>query len=172
MTYEVPFVPKENITVLSIGNSLEAVTIRALLESFNYRVTTHWIGSRKELLKILTGEIKTDQTIILSCHGVEDGIVIPDEPVLGAGEIANTAKLNDKFIVNLGCLTGSAEIVNAFRESGVKTYIAPVDYPSGSAAIGFISNLFMLLANGTAAEESTSRAAAFDAETKQFRLFV
>lgn len=172
MTYEVPFVSKEDVTVLSIGNSLEAVTIRALLESFNYRVTTHWIGSRKELIKILSGDIKTDQTIILSCHGVEEGIVIPDEPVLDANEIANIAKLNDKVVVNLGCLTGSTEIVNAFRGCGVKTYIAPVDYPSGSAAIGFISNLFMLLASGIDIEESTNRASAFDTETKQFRLFV
>ena len=171
MTYEVPFVSKEDVTVLSIGNSLEAVTTRALLESFNYRVTTHWIGSRKELLKILAGEIKTDQTIILSCHGVEEGIIIPDEPVLGASELADVAKLDDKVIVSLGCLTGSTEIVNAFRECGVKAYIAPVDYPSGSAAIGFISNLFMLLASDVDLKEAVSRAAAFDTETKQFTLF-
>lgn len=171
MTYEVPLVAKENVTVLSVGDSLEAIAVRAILESFNYRVTIHWVGSRKELLEILAGNIETDPIIVLSCHGIEEGIAVPDEPALGAGEITNIAKLTDKTIVNLGCLTGSPEFVQAFKNSKVKAYIAPIDYPEGKAAIGFISNLFMLLAYQVSLEDAIKRASAFDTETEQFKLF-
>lgn len=171
MTHEVPLVPKENVTVLSIGDSLEAVAVRSILESYNYRVTVHWIGSRKELIEILKGSIETDQTIVLSCHGTEEGIVVPGEPVLGAKDVTDVASLQGKTIVNLGCLTGSPAFAEAFKKAGTKAYIAPVDYPEGRAAIGFIANLFLLLASKHPLDEAVRRAAAFDAETKQFKLF-
>jgi hypothetical protein len=172
MAHEVPFVPKDNVTILSIGDSLEAITIRGLLESFNYRVTVHWIGSRRELLELLSGNIETSQKVIISCHGIDEGVVIPDEQVLGAAELAGIANLVGKTVVNLGCLTGSPAFVNAFKKAGVKEYIAPDDYPEGRATICFISNLFFLLAGSMSVSEAVRRASEFNKETEQFKLFI
>lgn len=171
MTYVVPYVPKEDITIVSVGDALEAITVRALLESYNYRVTMHWIGSRKELLEVLAGNIEIYQICVLSCHGIKEGIIVPDEPSVGANEIAQTAKLTGKTIINLGCLTGSKDFVQAFKDSGAKSYIAPVEYPESRAAINFVSNLFVLLAANTGLSEAVQRAAAFDKETEQFKFF-
>jgi hypothetical protein len=172
MTYKVPLVLKEDVTIISIGDSLEAVAIRSILESFNYRVTVHWIGSREEVIEILKGNIKTDKTAIISCHGVEDGIVISDELSLGAQEIADVAHLTGKIIINVGCLTGLPDFVEAFKNSGASAYIAPTDYPQGKAAVGFISNLFLLLTSKITLKEAVQRASSFDKETEQFKLFV
>lgn len=170
MSHEVPYVAKKDVTVLAVGDPFEAAAVRAILEGFNYRVTVHWIGSRKELLKILSGDIPTDQTLILSCHGVAEGIVIPDEPVLTAEEVGAAAKLDGKTIVNLGCLTGSSVFTQAFKKAGVQEYIAPIDYPDGKAAIGFVSNLFLLLADEVGLSSAVNRASNFDVEMQQFKL--
>jgi len=170
MSYEVPFVEKENVTIISLGDSLKAATVRAILESYNYRVAVQWVGSRKELVAILSGDIFTDNTLILSCHGTKEGIVIPDEPALTAEELSNTAKLPGKTIINLGCLTGSPVFVNAFKTAGVQHYIAPIDYPEGKAAINFTANLFLLISSKVELGEAVARAADFDAETQQFKL--
>ncbi len=97
---------------------------------------------------------------------------MPDEPVLKAKDIADVASLQGKVVVNLGCLTGSQAFAEAFKKAGTKAYIAPVDYPEGRAAIGFIANLFLLLAGKHPLDEAVRRAAAFDTETEQFTLHI
>lgn len=171
MTHEVPLVPKENVTVLSIGDSLEAVAIRSILEAYNYRVTVHWLGSRKELIEVLKGSIETDQMVVLSCHGTNDGIVIPDEKNLGGQEIGEIANLPGKIFINLGCETGSPDFAEAFRKAETKAYIAPTGSPHGRAAIGFTASLFLLLASKHPLDEAIRRASEFDAETEMFKLF-
>ncbi len=172
MEHEVPFVPKEDVTIVGIGDSLETTAIRSLLEGYNYRVNTHWIGSKKELINILNGEISTDKLLVLSCHGVEAGITIPNEPPLGPQEIESVARLRDKVIISTGCLTGTSAYSQAFKQAGVASYIAPDDYPEGKATLLFISNFFYLLSSGQSTEQAVRKAADFDSGTVQFKLLV
>jgi hypothetical protein len=167
----VPYVAKDDVTVVSVGDVLEAMAVRALLEGFNYRVTVQWIGSRRELVMLLGGGIRTDDTVLLSCHGVDAGIWVPDEDPVGAEEIQG-GQLLGKTVVSLGCLTGSPAFADAFRAAGVAHYVAPTDYPEGRAALSFVSNLFFLLSAGQSMQDAVGRAAGFDGETAQFELLI
>jgi hypothetical protein len=168
--HDVPFLAKEDVTIISVSDVIEATAIRTLLEGFNYRVTVHWVGSRKELLMLLDGSIGTDGTIVLSCHGVDAGIYVPGEAPLGAEEVQEVSRLEGKTVISLGCLTGSPAFATAFKTAGVAHYAAPTDSPEGRAALNFASNLFFLLAAGRSVEDAVSRAAMFDPETAQFEL--
>ena len=166
-----PFVEKRNVTIVAIDDALEAPALRSVLENANYRVNVHWTGSRKELLKIVGGEIETDETVILSCHGKPNGIQVPDEAPLGTEELGASGRLDGKTVISTGCVTGTPAFVEAFKKAGAAHYVAPVDYPDGSAALAFVTNLFLLLSYDTDLAEAVQRAADFHDEMKQFRLF-
>jgi hypothetical protein len=168
---EIPYVPKRNVTLIAIADPLEATAVRAVLEGLNYRTTSHWVGSRAEAIKLLTGEIPTDQVVIVSCHGDEHGILLPDEDPITPGDVRDHACLEGKTVVNLGCCTGSDDLSAAFRAAGTTSYVAPVDSPDGAAALAFVSNLFFLHTYGVPLDEAVRRAAGFHPECEQFRLF-
>ena len=155
----IPYVEKQDLTIIAIADALEATAVRAMLEGLNYRTTTHWVGSRAEFLKLLAGEIPTDETVVLSCHGDEAGILVPDEPAVTASDIRDHATLPGKTVLNLGCLT--AALAPAFQTAGTTHYIAPTDYPDGTAALTFTTNLFFLRAHGIPLAEAVLRAASF-----------
>lgn len=171
MTHEVPYVPKKSITIVVVGDSFEASALRAVLENFNYRVTVHWVGSRKEFLMLLDGRIPiNDDIVVLSCHGIDQGIDIPGEEPVGPQEISEVAKLPNKTIINLGCKTGDTAFQEAFKQAGAAHYIAPGDYPEGSAAMVFAVSLFYLLKAGRSFHDAVAQAASMDNETEQFKL--
>jgi len=171
MTHEIPYVPKKAIVIVVVGDSFEANALRAVLENFNYIVTVHWVGSRKEFLMLLGGDIPiNDEIIVLSCHGIEQGIEIPGEEPVGPQEISEVAKLPNKTIVNLGCKTGGAAFQEAFIQAGAAHYIAPDDYPEGSAAMAFAVNVFYFLKTGKSLHEAVAQASGMDDETGQFKL--
>lgn len=93
---EIPYVPKRNVTLIAIADPLEATAVRAVLEGLNYRTSSHWVGSRAEAIKLLTGEIPTDQVVIVSCHGDEHGILLPDEDPITPGDVRDHACLEGK----------------------------------------------------------------------------
>ncbi len=158
MTHEVPYVPKQVVTIVVVGDSFEASALRAVLESFNYRVTIHWVGSRKEFLMLLGGRIPiNDEIVVFSCHGIEQGIDVPGEEPVSPQEIGEVAKLPNKTIVNLGCKTGGAAFREAFEQAGATHYIAPDDYPEGSAAMIFAANVFYFLGAGKSLDEAVAR---------------
>lgn len=171
MTNEVPYVPKQAVTIVVVGDSFEASALRAVLENFNYRVTTHWVGSRKEFLMLLDGRIPiNDEMIVLSCHGIEQGIDVPGKEPVSPQEIGEVAKLPNKTIINLGCKTGGTAFREAFKRAGVTQYVAPDDYPEGSAAMVFAANLFYFLKTGKSLKEAVAQASSMDDETGQFKL--
>lgn len=168
--HEVPYVAKQNVTIIAIADALEATAVRAVLEGLNCRTTTHWVGSRAEAIRLLTGEIPIDEVVILSCHGDEHGILVPDEPSITPGDVREQARLDGKTIVSLGCRTGSRDLSAAFLAAGTACYVAPSDYPDGTAALAFVSNLFFLRGYGVPLDEAVRRAAAFHPGCEQFRI--
>ncbi|GAA3130952.1 hypothetical protein JOF29_007537 [Kribbella aluminosa] len=165
----IPYVAKQSLTIIAVGDALEANAVRATLEGLNYRTTTHWVGSRAELLELLAGEIPTDETVILSCHGDERGILVPEEPPITAADIHTHAHLAGKTIINLGCET--SHLAPAFRTAGTTHYVAPTASPDGTAALAFVTNLFFLRTYNSPLPEAVQRAAAFHPECEQFELF-
>ncbi|MBB5979590.1 hypothetical protein [Kribbella solani] len=161
---------KQNLTIVAVGDALEASAVRATLEGFNYRTTTHWVGSRAELLKLLAGEIPTDNDVILSCHGDDRGILVPDEPPITPAEVRDHAHLDGKTVINLGCRTGAGDLPDAFRSAGTAAYVAPIDYPDGSAALAFVNNLYFLRTYDIPLDQAVQHAAAVHPECGQFQL--
>ncbi|WP_427895728.1 hypothetical protein ACQHIV_17890 [Kribbella sp. GL6] len=164
----IPYVAKSNLTIIALGDALEANAVRATLEGLNYRTTTHWIGSRTELAKLLAGDLPTDDTVVLSCHGDDGTILVPEEPPITADDLRTHGQLAGKTIINLGCETG--RLAPAFHAAGAAHYIAPSDAPDGTAALAFVTNFFFLRAYDVPLPEAVQRAAAFHPECGQFVL--
>jgi hypothetical protein len=167
---DVPFLAKEKVSIVSVGVG-EADSLRSVLEDFNYRVDVIKVGSRKEFLKILSGEIQTYDHLVLSVHGVQEGIYMLDEDPVGVEDIKSTADLSGKIVLNLGCDMGQDQYVEAFRHSGVTYYIAPTDYPEGNTALLFGIHLFYEYAKTRDIERTTDKARSFDEESQMFQLF-
>jgi hypothetical protein len=156
-----------------LGDALEAMALRAVLERFNFRVEVHWVGSRKEMLEILSGRIETSKHVIISCHGAEKGINVPEEKPISPSEIQKMANLKGKIVVNLGCLTGKKEYAQAFLEQGkVVAYIAPTDHVHGNSALMFAIRLFYELGKKKSLQEAVKTACGLDKRTGLFKLLV
>ena len=161
------------------GNEPEA--LRQSLEAFGYTVLTKYIGRPDDFIDVLTGNIPLDPDyIILSCHGEEGEISMPelgehvyteDEPRgnFTAEHVRDYLRLAGKVIVNLGCTTGQRDLAGAFSASN--TYISPADYVDGRAALFFAIRFFYeLTQNGRSVNDAYETTRATDAETSLFRL--
>lgn len=169
-TYEVPYVPKQNLSFVVTDGSVESHALRYVLELYNYRVETHWVGSRKELIKILGGEIPTHNIVVLDCHGDEEGIIPgPDEPSIGAEELRKIVRLPGRLFVSLGCETGRPQLAESFLTGGCDHYIAPTEGIRGDATLFFGMHLFYYMANGITLEEAVEKSRRFDEHTGFFR---
>ncbi|MDR1630292.1 MAG: hypothetical protein LBS36_08810 [Oscillospiraceae bacterium] len=162
----------------STGNEAEA--IRQALELFGYCVVVKHIGRPKDFMDVLEGRVSFGENyIVLSCHGkcgeiempvLGKDIYDPFEPKgnFGHNEIVRYLKVKDKCIISLGCKTGTRDLIKAFCRNN-NTYIAPVDYVDGNAALLFMIEFFYLLSrknmNIKAACEQAHR---FDEETMLF----
>jgi hypothetical protein len=117
------------------GGEAESFALRGMLEYFGYRIDMHLIGSRKEFVEILKGSIRTEEIIVLCCHGDEDGIIMGDEKPISVKDIAAANGFAGKSVISLGCATGSKEFVRAFKQTGCDMYVAPKGYPFGNTAL-------------------------------------
>jgi len=168
-----PLVLQEPISIVSVSyTDLEAMTLRNVLECFNYRVEIHRVGSRPQFLEILRGNIPTFQHVVLSCHGDENGLVIPYQNPVSATELAQVVHLPGHIIVSLGCITGTEALANAFLSGGCEAYIAPTDYVKANAVLLFAVHLFYFLANKRPLSEAVEESRRHDAECSLFKLWI
>lgn len=173
----------KNILIVVIGNvDSEKEALRHSLELFEYFVAVKYIGRPKDLFSVLKGDLPFDpDCIILSCHG-EDGEIImpelgediyePDEPRgnFSALDVDKHLNLRGKLILNLGCTTGKTTLANAFSKQN--TYIAPVDYILGNAALFFaITFFYEMTKEGAQVESAYKVAKERDSETGLFQLY-
>ncbi|MGD9129149.1 MAG: hypothetical protein PVJ09_01515 [Candidatus Woesebacteria bacterium] len=173
--HEAPLVSQLPVSLIVLENSdLEAQALRLAFERFWFNVNIHFIGSRKQLLEILKGNIKTEDLIFIACHGDEkEGIyTCPGEKPLSAEDVKEYANLKDKNIVSLGCETGNKELANSFLDAGVKKYIAPSGAPFGNSAYLFGTHIaYELAQNKKSLEEAFETARSYDKESQMFKLF-
>lgn len=171
--YEIPYVEKMTVSLLILSDvGKEAESLRSTLEYFNYRVDTHWIGSKKELLKILKCEIPTQDLVVINGHGDEKGILMRNEEHrLKSTEIELNCKMKGKTVICTGCLTGTKKLADAFLTGGVINYIAPTDYIDGNSSLMFLYQLFFFLQKKISIKEAVQKAKAFDHEANLYELF-
>lgn len=164
----------------SVGNEPEA--LRQTLEYFGYFVGVKYIGRPNDLICVLKGDLPFDpDCIILSCHGENGEIIMPElgediyepnEPRenITASDIEMHLRLQGKFILNLGCTTGTKAMGKVFSRRNA--YIASDDYTEGNAALYFTIALFYELSkDGVQLEDAYKTAKATDNETSLFLLF-
>ena len=173
----------KKVLIVVIGNTgSEAEALRQSLEAFGYFVAIEYIGRPNDFVSVLNGELIFEpDAIILSCHGEEgemmmpllgENVYVPDEPRgnMSASDIDKYLKLQGKQILNLGCTTGETAMAKAFSKQN--TYIAPIDYIEGSAALYFAISLFYEMSkDGAQLEDAFKVAKAKDSETELFQLF-
>lgn len=171
----------ERILIVSFGDTgNEPEAIRQVLEGFNFFVGIKYIGRPNDFIEVLNGELPFEaDCLIFSCHGENGKIIMP---FLGQGvyeekeprgnfsfnEVNKHIKLYDKFIISLGCTTGTSEMSNVFSKHN--TYIAPSGYVDGKAALFFSVKLFYeIVQNNKSIDEAYILAKENDTETNLFK---
>ena len=129
------------IDIVNIDDNLEALAARSSLEYFGYNVSLHFIPKSKVLVELLNGSKHLSKNILIMCHGIDEGIVLPElakevakeqpyNKILTPNNLNDFLKLNNSLVVNTGCSTGTKDFADAFLENGSDCYVAPRDFPS------------------------------------------
>lgn len=168
---DVPLVLQEPLSLVSMGyGDMEALVLRGVLEYFNYRVEVHWVGSRKQFLEIMRGNVPTFHYVVLECHGDDDGIVVPFERPIPAAELKGLVNLPGRVVVNLGCASGTDAFAEAFLGGGCEAYIGPDDFPIANSALMFAIHLLYYLAMERPLAEAVEKAREHDEQCAMYRL--
>ncbi|CAN7370855.1 hypothetical protein LJR098_003116 [Rhizobium sp. LjRoot98] len=168
------FYPRKPVAIVALGDSAEALLLRAILESLGAAVSLHLPGTPGDALKCLQREEKDAEYVILSGHGDENGFVLGEfvddidagmliDGSLPADALAGAIRLPAKTVISTACATGTDAFGQAFIAAGARAYAAPSDFPDGSAVPLFLHGLFYeLLHGGKTLEEAIAKAQAFD----------
>lgn len=168
-----PLVLQEPVSIVLVSyTDVEAMTLRNVLECFNYRVEMHRVGSRPQFLEILRGNIPTFRYVILSCHGDMGGFVIPYQNPLLADELAQTVRLPGHVVLSLGCATGAEALANAFLGGGCAAYVAPTGGVEANAAMLFAIHLFYFLGKNWSLSEAVAESCRHDDQCALFKLWL
>jgi hypothetical protein len=174
--------PKIKIDLVILGDALEAIAIRGILESFGLEVRSHFVGNVKNLLPLLDGTENLHEILILSCHGDERGMILPElseelEKVMPYHEILTSKdcteflKLQNQIVINTGCCLGNEKFANSFIQQGTKAYIGPETYVEGNTATFFvISLLYFHFCKNLSLQEAFIKTKSLDRETNLFAL--
>jgi hypothetical protein len=175
--------PNLDIDLVVVEDALEAQALRCALEAWNCRVRVQWIGITTDLVRILGGKELLAENIVLHCHGIDQGLALPeldsslekDQPYHGAlspAELREFLRLPDRFVLNTGCGLGTADFAEPFLRAGCKAYIGAMGYPQGSASLFYVLHFFYAFACQRRTIPAAHEAArSHDINTEMFRLF-
>ncbi|MCK2055945.1 hypothetical protein [Methylobacterium sp. 37f] len=141
------------VSIVAIGDSGEALLLRALLESLGASVLLHLPGTPADVLLVLGAGGSPADHLVLSGHGDDEGFILGeygpeiDTRCLTRGRLspvtlAEHITLPGKVVVSTACETGTAAFGSAFLKGGVAAYIAPNGSPEGADAVLFVHRLF------------------------------
>lgn len=174
--------PKPKVDIIVLYEALEALAMRSVLESFGVEVRCHFIGNVKKLVSLLSGAEPLYEIIIISCHGDEQGMILPElyvelekempyHKVLTASDLAQFLKLQNQIIINTGCCLGNKNFAETFIQKGASAYIGLETYVEGNAALFFvISFLYFRLCNNLSVEDAFAKVSSHD-ETHLIKLY-
>ncbi|HEV7317352.1 MAG TPA: hypothetical protein VGO04_01910 [Ensifer sp.] len=173
--------PRMPVAVIDIGDTLEALLIRSMLESLGAVVTLHLPGTPGDFLSLIGAGERVHQHLVICGHGDENGFVFGDyieeidtsmllEGSLPPSVVAEHARLKGNIVLSTCCETGGKAYGDAFAgKGGAGLYIGPDGSPEGADAPLFVHCFFhALLARKRTAEAALERARAYDDEAKMF----
>ncbi|MBN9669738.1 hypothetical protein [Roseibium aggregatum] len=169
MTAETFFNPQHPVTLIAIGDSGEAMTLRLILESLGAFVSFYRIGTPGDFVSVLSSAKDPGNLTVISAHGNNGGFHFGDyapqidtsllkSGVFVPSSVPGIGKLSRKTFLSTACETGSSEMRSAFLEAGADAYVAPERDPEGRDIPVFVH----LFAHGLLAKGLTV-SAAFDA---------
>ena len=143
----------QSIDILVIGDNSEALALRAVLEGFDMHVRLHFIGNVQHFLSLLSSKYYLYPLVIISCHGVDSHMIIPQlAPDLEAkmpchdhltpDDLKRFVDLDGQIIINTGCSLGTQAMADVFFECGANAYMGANDYIDAKAMMMFIINFF------------------------------
>lgn len=137
------------MTIVSYESN-DAHVFRECLEACNYRADVVWIGSREEFLSVLNDSQATDNIVVIDCHGdPEKGFMTDTEEPIGFQDISALKGLKGKNVIGAACFSGAESFIEAFKKSGVASYIGASGNISAPSIILFITTLFYAFNRGT-----------------------
>lgn len=178
------FFPRTAVSIIAVGDTGEALLLRAVLESLGASVRLHLPGTPEDILVCLKQPDNPPPYLIISGHGDENGLVVGefDPEVTGmelrhgsmpAEAFLGNVDLRDTVVFSTACCTGSEAFTKAFIEGDVKAYVASAGYPHGAATSLFVHLLFYeLLVRKSPLEEALRFANLLDNDDQlAFELF-
>lgn len=169
------------VAVVDIGDTLEALLIRAMLESLGAVVTLHLPGTPGDFLTLIGAGERVHQHLVICGHGDDNGFVFGDyiedidtsmlvEGSLPPSVVAEHVRLSGKIVLSTCCETGGRAYGDAFVEKGgAALYVAPDGSPEGTDAPLFVHCFFhQLLARKQTPEAALERARAYDEAAGMF----
>jgi hypothetical protein len=170
------------VDVVTIDDDLWALALRSVLESYGITIHLRSAARASQVVRLLNGSTPLSEHVILMCHGVEEGIHLPElSPVLAAEEhykgplsaanLREFLRLPDRFVLNTGCSLGKPEYADAFLSAGCQAYVGPTGDPEGDAALFYALHFFYAYhCRGTTIREAHEKASSHDEQTGMFRL--
>jgi hypothetical protein len=145
--------PQLYVDIINVLDSLEAYALRSALEWFGAQVTLHLVGQASDIGRILGGGGNHSKNIVLTCHGSDEGLILPElapaleeeQPyhgVLTPGDIGAFAHLPGAVVLNTGCLLGTSAFAEAFLQAGARTYIGARGDPHGSSSLFYAIHFY------------------------------
>lgn len=174
------YVPREPVSVVAVGDSGEALLIRAILENLGAVVSLHLPGTPDDFLRVL-GQGETASRVLVICgHGDDNGFVFGTFAVgidtssliagsMPAAAIASRVDLPGSIVVSTACSTGSRAFGEAFILGGTAAYIAPDGQPDGADVVLFAHQLLhQLLVRKAPPQAALNHARNCDEANKMF----
>lgn len=167
--------------ILECKSSGEGAAIRGVLEQFGVTVGYFPIGQARHLIRLIGGEA-TAPYLVISCHGDEGGILLPDlapeweerQPVhhrFMPGDVLTHASLDHQTVICTGCEMGTDAMGQAWLDRGASAYVAPEGYPDGGAPLIVISRLVYELARNRPLDEAIDQIRRHDSELAMWRMW-
>ncbi len=172
----------KKIDIISIADDVASLSVRSILEFWGIKVNIHYVAKSQDLVDIFKKD-SLSQNLLLMCHGVEEGIHLPEldpavvktqpyDKILTSDNLGEFLKLNGQIAVSTGCKTGTKAFADTFLSKGAKEYIAPGSYPEGTASLFFTVNFYyFLLVKKLPIKEAYTKSKLIDNETEMFELF-
>ncbi|MGY1946710.1 hypothetical protein [Nocardia asiatica] len=169
------------VDLLNINDG-SAEPLRKALEEFGIHVNYRPIGQARHLVTALGGDSPVAPHVIVSCHGDDGRILLPElgGPVaevqpfsgrMGPEHIRARLRIPGSIVICTGCETGNSSLAEAFLDVGATTYFAPSDAPDSHAAFFAVLLLFYELTAGRDFQSAADRVRAYDGELSMWKLW-
>lgn len=140
------------VSLVCIGDTGEALLLRAILESMNAVVLTHVIGTPNDFLMVMNQSTTAPRYLLISAHGGDHGLVFGDyanfidtsalkNGSLPAKALTGAVQLPGTIVISTACNSARPEFAKAFLSGGARAYIAP-GWPDGDDVPLVIHMLF------------------------------